>query len=56
MIHLVEKSSKLFSASVKWALPFIWEKKIKKKYFTLNKWRWRGVAQVTCAGRRGLLY
>ena len=38
MIHLVEKSSKLVSASVK-SFSFIGEKKMKKKYFTLNKWR-----------------
>ena len=43
MIHLVEKSSKLVSASVK-SFPFIWEIKMKKKYFNLNKWRLAHVA------------
>ena len=38
MIHLVEKSSKLVSASVK-SFSFIGEIKMKKKYFNLNKFR-----------------
>ena len=43
MIHLVEKSSKLVSVSVK-SFSFIWEIKMKKKYFNLNKWRLAQVA------------
>ena len=43
MIHLVEKSSKLVSASVK-SFSFIGEIKMKKKYFNLNKWRLAQVA------------
>ena len=43
MIHLVEKSSKLVSVSVK-SFSFIGEIKMKKKYFNLNKWRLAQVA------------
>jgi hypothetical protein len=43
MIQLLEKSSKLVSASVK-SFSFIIGNQNEKKYFTLNKWR---LAQVT---------